>query len=585
MADVGREIILDAPLDVLASDTPAINKRSIRVLFSLGILVVALILAVAAIYGRAEGISPVLLESTPGQLALWMAEQSAEDAPVAILGQLAKQWGGDSGLDEATALMGMRTVMVAYTGLVAAVAAVGILTLVSRPQWSRFALLFVLLGLDSLLLLIPSLDGDITLALVLISIFLLLAILLAAPGKVSRVLGFVVVLSAVIMLWEGVKAFTDFIDYRITLPQGGWTYTAYNTLDDSLVALQAGEVTAVIVDAKTVREDVPPFPEDAELDAAGMHYPNLRLLTNINTDIRLLAFLPVEPGFPGRLAVVVREVDAGQWDHVAALVGQPIGTVTGDYADERFLSVPRDLILLDLKITNNLNLPHLQDIAEAMTQPARRNGAVLLVRILFEAGLYTWSEAAVGFASGALLGFLLGTLFAHSGLMERGLLPYVVASQTVPILAIAPMVVIWLGANAASVAVISAYLTFFPVTINSLRGLQSPSPNALELMHSYAANRWEIMWKLRFPAALPYIFTALKVSATASVVGAIIGELPSGIRSGLGRAILDFSSDYSLISTPKLWSAIVIAALIGIASFVIVAAIEHTVLRGNVLQE
>ena len=135
--------------------------------------------------------------------------------------------------------------------------------------------------------------------------------------------------------------------------------------------------------------------------------------------------------------------------------------------------------------------------------------------------------------------------------MERGLLPYVVASQTVPILAIAPMVVIWLGASQLSVAVIAAYLTFFPVTINTMRGMQSPEAAQVELMRSYASNRWTIMWKLRFPAALPYIFTALKVSATASVVGAIIGELPSGIGDGLGRAILDFSSDYSMISTPK----------------------------------
>ncbi|MCB9450014.1 MAG: ABC transporter permease [Anaerolineaceae bacterium] len=545
-------------------------------------MVVLMTLAVAAIYWRATPDSPVLTESTPGQLALWMADQSTEDAPEAILGQLAKQWGGADNLTAETALNGMRTLMVAYVLLAAVVMAVGVLTLASRPQWGRVALLFALFGLDSLLLLVPSLEGDVTLALVLASIFLLLVILLFAPGKVSRVLGFMVVLSALLMAWEGVKAITDFIDYKITLPQSGWTYTAYDTLDDSLAALAAGDVSAVIVDAKTVRDDVPPYPEDSETDAAGLLYPDLRLLTDINTDTRLLG-LPVEPDFPGRLGVVVRAADAARWDSAVALLGQPIGTVTGDFAEERFLSAPRDLVLLNLKITNDLNLPHLQDIAEAMTQPARRNGPVLLVRILFEAGLYTWSEAAVGFLSGALLGFLLGTLFAHSGLMERGLLPYVVASQTVPILAIAPMVVIWLGANAASVAVISAYLTFFPVTINTLRGLQSPSPNALELMHSYAATRWAIMWKLRFPAALPYIFTALKVSATASVVGAIIGELPSGIRSGLGRAILDFSSDYSLISTPKLWSAIVMAALVGIASFVIVALVERAVLRGNTL--
>ena len=221
-------------------------------------------------------------------------------------------------------------------------------------------------------------------------------------------------------------------------------------------------------------------------------------------------------------------------------------------------------------------------IAEAFLQPARRNGELLLVRILGDAGVYTFSEAIFGFLFGGLLGFVLGSVFAHSRLMERGLLPYVVASQTVPILAIAPMVVIWLGASQLSVAVIAAYLTFFPVTINTMRGLLSPEAAQVELMRSYASNRWTIMWKLRFPAALPYIFTALKVSATASVVGAIIGELPSGIGDGLGRAILDFSSDYSMISTPKLWAAIVMAAAVGIVFFVAINLAERYMLRGYI---
>jgi len=236
-------------------------------------------------------------------------------------------------------------------------------------------------------------------------------------------------------------------------------------------------------------------------------------------------------------------------------------------------------VLVDLRITNDLNMPHLQSIAVALLQPARRNGPVLLTRILAESALTTWGEALMGFVAGGLLGFLLGTVYAHSKLLERGCLPYVVASQTVPILAVAPMVVIALGSGPVAVAVISAYLTFFPVTINTLRGLTSPKPTALELMRSYAATPWEIMWKLRFPAALPYIFTALKVSATASIVGAIIGELPSGVAGGLGRAILNFNQYYT--SDPaKLWASIVIAALLGIGFFLVVSLIERMVLRG-----
>ena len=229
------------------------------------------------------------------------------------------------------------------------------------------------------------------------------------------------------------------------------------------------------------------------------------------------------------------------------------------------------------KVASDLNLPHLWDIGEAFGNPSRRNGPPL-INVLTDAAVFTFREAFVGFVFGGVLGFVLGVVFAHSGLLERGLMPYVVASQTVPILAIAPMVVIWLQAGWLSVAVIAAYLTFFPVTINTLRGLRSPDPAAVELMHSYAASRWEVLWKLRVPAALPYIFTALKVSATASVVGAIIGELPSGIRGGLGGAILNFNSYY--VSGPgRLWAAILASAAVGIAFYLLVTISETLVLR------
>ena len=224
-------------------------------------------------------------------------------------------------------------------------------------------------------------------------------------------------------------------------------------------------------------------------------------------------------------------------------------------------------------------LPHWQDIASELLQPARRNGPQLLVRILAAAGLVTWTEAAMGFIVGSLLGFGLGVLFAHNQLLERGMLPYVVASQTVPIIAIAPMIVAWLGQGRISVAVISAYLAFFPVTINTLRGLTSPDRMKLDLMRSYAASRSDILWKLRFPSALPYIFTALKVASTACVVGAIVGELPSSRSDGLAAAILRASGNYA--SEPeKLWAAIIMASAVGILFFTLVSLAERYVLRG-----
>ena len=231
------------------------------------------------------------------------------------------------------------------------------------------------------------------------------------------------------------------------------------------------------------------------------------------------------------------------------------------------------------KVTSDLNLPHLWSIFEAFGNPSRRNGPPL-ISTLANAAVFTFREAVVGFLLGAVFGFTLGAVFAHVSLLERGLMPYVVASQTVPILAIAPMVIIWLQAGWMSVAIISAYLTFFPVTINTLRGLRSPDPMTFDLMDAYAASNWQTMWKLRFPAALPYIFTALKISATASVVGAIIGELPSGIRNGLGGAILNFNSYY--ISGPsRLWATILVTAVLGIIFFLIISGIERLVLHGR----
>ena len=205
---------------------------------------------------------------------------------------------------------------------------------------------------------------------------------------------------------------------------------------------------------------------------------------------------------------------AGAWEGYKALGAATQGVVP-------FTTLP-----LPVR-ADDKSMPHLGTILGTLFQPARRGGELMLWQILLEAALFTWREALAGFVLGSLVGFLLGVVFVHSSLLERGLMPYVVASQTVPLLAIAPMVVIWgsrLNLPAwTSVTMISAYLTFFPVTINTLRGLNSPEPTALELMRSYAASRWQILWTLRVPAALPYVFTALKISASVSVIGAIVG--------------------------------------------------------------
>jgi len=179
-----------------------------------------------------------------------------------------------------------------------------------------------------------------------------------------------------------------------------------------------------------------------------------------------------------------------------------------------------------------------------------------------------------------LAGLLLAVLFAGSRLLERGLLPYVMASQTVPILAVAPMVVVWVGTSWVSKAVIAAYLTFFPVTVNVLRGLQTIDPDALALMRAVAAPPRQVFLKLRIPAVAPYLFTALRISATASVVGAIIGELPVGSRFGMGVVIINAAQYYNW-RPANLWAAILVSSLLGIGFYHTVAAVERVSLRGR----
>lgn len=215
---------------------------------------------------------------------------------------------------------------------------------------------------------------------------------------------------------------------------------------------------------------------------------------------------------------------------------------------------------------DNIVMPHTWDMVLELFQPVRRGGSVLVLDLAVRA-LWTLREALVGFVFGGFVGFGLGVLFVRSTVAERAFMPYVVASQTVPIIAIAPMVVVWGGRldipQWLSVSIIAAYLTFFPVAINTLRGLRSPEPTTLELMRSYAAKPNEVLWKVQTPAALPYIFTALKVSATASIVGALIGELPAGFQNGLGRALLTFASRFANLST-KLYSTVIVCAAVGI---------------------
>jgi NitT/TauT family transport system permease protein len=192
---------------------------------------------------------------------------------------------------------------------------------------------------------------------------------------------------------------------------------------------------------------------------------------------------------------------------------------------------------------------------------------------------WTGHAAVLGFLLGTFIGIALAVIFMNSRLLAQSLMPFVVASQTIPIVALVPAIMVSLGLGLRSEVLISAYLAFFAITISTYKGLQSVQPLAFELMRSYAANPRQVFLKLRLPAALPFLFTGLKIGVTASLVGAIIAELPSGSPHGLGQALLN-ASQYSL--NILLWSTVLSAALLGLALYGAVVIAERLVVRWQV---
>jgi NitT/TauT family transport system permease protein len=195
---------------------------------------------------------------------------------------------------------------------------------------------------------------------------------------------------------------------------------------------------------------------------------------------------------------------------------------------------------------------------------------------LWLAGLTTLRSAVVGFLVGGTIGFGLAVVMDQSRAVERSLLPYAIVSQMVPVIALGPIVYSIFKDENVSRMLIAAYVTFFPVTISTLKGLRSVDPNVLDLMASFAASRRQVYTKLRIPAAMPYVFQALKIAATASVIGAIVVEL-MGAQQGIGVTILR-TQYYGPANAYKLWGAIVVASLLGLLFFRLVAVAERLVL-------
>jgi NitT/TauT family transport system permease protein len=254
------------------------------------------------------------------------------------------------------------------------------------------------------------------------------------------------------------------------------------------------------------------------------------------------------------------------------LVGSPDGTVVFGV---RIL--PR---------ADDLSMPHLYDVVGRLARPELAGGRPIWMVVL-QAAAFTLGITAVGFGVGTLVGLLLAVAMQRFRIVERGLLPYVILSQTVPLVALAPLVAGWSGRltfgpypwqDWMTVAVIAAYLAFFPVAVGMLRGLQSPPPAGVELMTSYAAGWWRTLVKLRLPASLPYLFPALRLAGAAAVVGAVVGEISTGTRGGIGRLIIEYSREAT--SDPaKVYTAMLGAAILGLVVAGLVGLLELPLMR------
>ena len=199
--------------------------------------------------------------------------------------------------------------------------------------------------------------------------------------------------------------------------------------------------------------------------------------------------------------------------------------------------------------------------------------------VLVETGLYTFQEALAGYTLGCGLGVLAAMAASRSPSFADLILPYAIASASVPIIALAPLAIVWFGVAQGSKIAIVTMMTFFPTFISTLRGLLSVQPQSLELMRSYAANEGQVFLKLRLPASLPYMFNAFKVGTTLSMIGAVVSEFFGGPAKSLGVYI---KSTAALFQTRQAWSAILVACALGLSFYLVVVLVERLVMPWHV---
>ncbi|WP_289033739.1 ABC transporter permease [uncultured Roseibium sp.] len=287
-------------------------------------------------------------------------------------------------------------------------------------------------------------------------------------------------------------------------------------------------------------------------------------------------FAGLMAGTTGPVLVILLAI-VGIWYIAAVALNTPFQE--GIYERAKQTDVPFTQLVTDTLAQERPVLPAPHQVVEEIYK------TTVLKKVTSKRSLvyHTWitlSTTLLGFLIGTTLGIVLAVGIVHSRVLDKSLMPWVISSQTIPILAIAPMIIVVLNAVGISgllpKAMISTYLSFFPVTVGMVKGLRSPEIIHLDLMHTYSASRLQTFWKLRFPYAVPYLFTSMKIGIAASLVGAIVGELPTGAVAGLGARLLA-GSYYG--QTVQIWSALLMAAFLAGSLVALIGVTEKLALK------
>ncbi|WP_425595988.1 ABC transporter permease [Roseibium album] len=287
-------------------------------------------------------------------------------------------------------------------------------------------------------------------------------------------------------------------------------------------------------------------------------------------------FVGLMSGTVGPVTVVVLSILA-IWYISAAVLNTPFQQEMYERAGQEHVQFTRFIADTWAQERPVLPAPH-QVIVEIWNTTVEKK--ITSKRSLIYHSSITLSSTLLGFLIGTSLGILLAVGIVHSRVLDKSLMPWIISSQTIPILAIAPMIIVVLNAVGISgllpKAMISTYLSFFPVAVGMVKGLRSPEIIHMDLMHTYSASRFQAFWKLRLPYAVPFLFTSMKIGMAASLVGAIVGELPTGAVAGLGARLLA-GSYYG--QTIQIWSALIVAAFLAGSLVALIGILEKIALK------